>query len=369
MSLEDVPWSDIEAAHRGHDRWIDTKAPALLGIEAPTDDAPVGRPAVNYRLPDSLQITSFSLDATAPTDDAAVELANRAAALLIENQLAEDSARLDLDQAALERRIETATAERDTILADLQQLRTEQLSLIDDNAEEAVVSRVTGDIWATETKRVEWEREIDSARTELNRLTAQEETLRPSIALLGDARVEQSAAAGSGGPGKLLAGGLVGLWLATIAAYWMELKRGRIRDGQHPTLLDLGIPVTNLGNRGIDGAASLALADAIANQGMLVSLVDTRRDGPAGAVALVLTEGLNLDADTVRAMPLGTDEADMVGSLGMLVAVTGETRISELMARFRRCQELEIPVVRVVLVGPRTVRRLREWAGSAFAPA
>lgn len=363
MSLQDVEWSDIEASHRGNDLWVDEQLPAQLSVP---DGLSADQITVDYRLPDSLQITSFALVVTAPTDTQATSIATQAGELLTEHAAVEAEADLEAQKAAVQERLDTASTELSGIEAKLADLRTQQQDLIDKKASEATISVVTGNVWATETERVEWVREVNSARTELNRLISVESSARPSVAPLGEARVEQTST--SGGPAKTLAGALVGAWAAAIAAYWWQLKRGRVTDEKHPALLDLGTAVSNLGSEALDSAASHALADAVARSGMPVTMMDVGGQNSAEAMAVFLVDGLGADPRMVRHLSQWDDQTNLVGSLAMIVAVTGETRIDQVMKRVRRCQELEVPVVRVILLGPSALDRLHEWAGSHPVP-
>lgn len=364
MSLQDVEWSDIEASHRGNDLWVDEQLPVQLALP---DGVSADQVTVDYRLPDSLQITSFALVVTAPNDEQALAVAAQAGELLTQHAATEADADLEAQKAAVQERLDTASTELSGIEAKLADLRTQQQELIAKKASEATVSVVTGNVWATETERVEWVREVNSARTELNRVTSAESSARPSVAALGEARIEQTTK--SGGPAKTLAGALVGTWVAAIAAYWWGLKRGRIIDDKHPALLDLGAAVSNLGQDALDSAASHALADAVTRSGMPVTMVDVGNQQSADAMAVFLVDGLGVDSRAVRSLSQWDDQTDLVGSLAMIVAVTGETRIDQLMKRVRRCQELEVPVVRVILVGPEALERLHEWVGSSPVPA
>lgn len=361
VALQGVDWADIEASHRANDAWVDDELPGLLGF----GDGDATR-SVDYRLPDSLQITSASLAVTGPTNDAAQQLAEQATDLLIQHQIDADAAAYAGKEQALQERIDTATTRVDSITATLDELRTQQFDLIRKKATEAEVSKVTGDIWATETERVEWERELSAAQVQLSQLQADRGSSPVGLAALGDPRVEQSVGS-QGGMAAAASGAMVGLWVAAILAYWWNLRRGRLR-ADHPILATLGVPVNSLGNeKGLDTAATQALASLIDGQGMMVSLIDVDDFGASEGLARVLTEVMGVDDRRLLAQPLGADESFLVGTLGILVAVAGQTRANDLAARYDRCRSLDVPVQRIVLIRREAVERVQSWASTQTA--
>lgn len=363
VALQGVDWSDIEASHRANDAWVDAELPALLGLST-TDTST----SVDYRLPDSLQITSASLAVTAISNDQAEQIAQQATDLLIQHQIDADTASFTGKEQALQERIDTATTRVDSITTTLDELRADQFDLIRKKATEAEVAKVTGDIWATETERVEWERELSAAQVELSKIQADRESRPVGLAALGDPRLEQSVG-NRGGMAAALSGAMVGLWVAAITAYWWSLRRGRIREG-HPALANLGVPVTSLGEeQGLDTAATRALASLISSQGMTVSLLDVDDFGASEGLAQVLCDVMGVDSRLLQSYRPGDDESQLVGTLGVLVAVSGRTRANELAARYNRCNELDIPVQRVILIGRSTVERVYSWATSQAAVA
>ena len=111
----------------------------------------------------------------------------------------------------------------------------------------------------------------------------------------------------------------------------------------------------------------MAVAEAISAGGVPVALIDSDSHDTAASLALVMSEAANVDDRLLIPVLPGSDESAMIGALGILIAVTGETRVDSLLKRYARCQALEVPVVRIILIDAEPLRRLNDWAAPALA--
>ncbi|MFV0523551.1 MAG: hypothetical protein ACK5RL_03530 [Acidimicrobiales bacterium] len=347
MALDHVDWSQLEAEHQWNEQWVRHQLPQLTDL---------GSAVIEYREPDSLQITSFSLEATADSDEEAQATVATAAQLLIDARAAEVTNSLTAEIAPIDLRIGQAEAQLAAINAQLGQRRADQQQLADANADEIEISAVVGDVWALETQRNTWQRELVEGQAARSRIDAELQEPVPTTVLLGDPLTEASTS-GDAVLIPMIAGGLIGLWAGAVLAYLLELNRGRFTGPDHPRLRRLGVPVTDLGRDELDPAAALGLYQAIGHGP--VTLLDTSPD--AGSEEIVAAVPDPADAD-LAVVGFGADDQALIGSRAVLVASVRQTRVRDLVAAEQRCRDLGVPVDRVVLTGDGSRHQLHNSA-------
>ncbi|MFV0260001.1 MAG: hypothetical protein ACK5PP_16310 [Acidimicrobiales bacterium] len=342
MALEHVDWSGLEAEHQWNEQWVDTQLPHLVDP---------GSATVEYREPDSLQLTSFSLAATADADEAAREAVAEAAQLLIAARAERYAGNLEAEAAPIDLRISQAQTNVTDLDAQLAQGRADQQDLEEANASEIEISAVVGDVWALETRRNTWTRELVEAQAERSRIDVRLQDPLATTVQLGEPRTESSTSGGAVVM-PLVAGGLIGLWLGAALAYALELTSGRVRDADQPQLRRLGVPVADLGSDKLDPTAALSLYRSLGRGP--VTFVDVSPDAGSREIAAAVPEH---DA-AVAVVDYGGDDRALLGSRAILVAAVPRSPVRNLEAAYRRCQDLGVPVDRVVLTGDGSLDQL-----------
>ncbi|MGI9601226.1 MAG: hypothetical protein ACR2QE_05045 [Acidimicrobiales bacterium] len=365
MTLVDVDWQNIQAAHERNQAWVENELPPLIS-DTPTVEVVI-EPASEP------QSTAFLLVGSGTDETSIKESVDRAVTGLVDAQegFSAESQRARDDITA---RLTLVTAEMEQIETDIEAIRTTRLQIEETQGYTVQLDALGGELSLAEQRRRQLDNEINSLEGQLRQLD-RDVTSAPTVAAVGQVRVESDTPSVSQKSATLLAG-FAGILIASIAALAWDRRWGRLVDEQQLARLLPDYPVANV-NRGSGAGASLAEVAAAA-----------RRLAEAGAESVAVI-GTTPEADGQRVIHLLdaelhhyglADRIDVVDATGDLrdqslwmsaharraiVVTARRSRGSNLLSTMKRLEHLRVEVLLVALSG----RRSREGRPVTHQPA